>query len=155
MIPRIYIDSSVIGGCFDEEFDKWSIEFINEIKAGNIVALISDITLDELENAPGNVQEIFIKIPKSNIETLLKDDETHNLAELYIKEGAVTGKFLEDALHIAIATINRADVLVSWNFKHIVNLERIRKYNSVNLKNGYHILEIRTPREVLNENKTI
>ncbi len=155
MIQRIYIDTSVIGGCFDKEFDIWSIGFINEVKTGNIIALISDITIDELENAPKNVQEIFNKIPRSHIETLIKDDETESLAELYIKEGAVTRKFFEDALHIAIATINKADVLVSWNFKHIVNLERIRKYNSVNLKNGYHILEIRTPREVLNENKTI
>ncbi len=52
-----------------------------------------------------------------------------------------------DCLHIALATINRADFLVSWTFKHIVNLERIRGYNSINIKNGYKQLEIRSPRE--------
>ncbi len=113
--------------------------------------MVSDITLEELENAPNNVQSVLPSIPKINIETLIKDDETENLAQLYIKEEAVTIKFYEDALHIAIATINKADILVSWNFQHIVNIDKIRKYNSVNLKNGYPILEIRTPREVLNE----
>jgi hypothetical protein len=62
---------------------------------------------------------------------------------------AVPNKFYEDALHIAIATINQVNVLASWNFKHIVNLDRIRMYNSVNLKNGLPMLEIRTPREIL------
>jgi len=68
-----------------------------------------------------------------------------------VKEGAITKKFHEDALHIAIATINKVDVLVSWNYKHIVNLDRIKKYNSVNMKLGYMILEIRNPREILYE----
>lgn len=54
-----------------------------------------------------------------------------------------------DAQHIATATISRVDVLVSWNFKHIVNLEKIHGYNSVNLRLGYPILEIRTPIEVI------
>jgi predicted nucleic acid-binding protein len=151
MIQRIYVDTSVIGGCLDDEFSEWSTEFINEIISGRIIALISDITLEEIENAPKRVRDILPGIPQKNIETLIKDDEAEDLAAKYIDEGAVTGKFYEDALHIAVATINRADVLVSWNFKHIVNLDKIRKYNSVNLKNGYPILEIRTPREVLNE----
>jgi predicted nucleic acid-binding protein len=151
MIQRIYIDTSVIGGCFDNEFSKWSIKFFDEIKSGNIIALVSDLMLEEIENAPINVRDLFLTLPHSNIETLLKDNETENLAGLYIYEKAVTKKFYQDALHIAIATVNKADVLVSWNFKHIVNLERIRKYNAVNLKNGYHFLEIRTPREVLYE----
>ena len=60
-------------------------------------------------------------------------------------------KFFEDALHIAIATINKVDVLVSWNFKHIVNINRIRLYNSVNLKSGYSMIDIRSPREILTE----
>jgi hypothetical protein len=53
-------------------------------------------------------------------------------------------------LHIALATLNNADVLASWNFKHIVNLDRIRLYNSINLRLGYRLIEIRTPREILN-----
>ena len=90
-------------------------------------------------------------IPEKSKEYVFNDEEAENLADTYLKEGAITKKFHEDALHIAIATINKVDVLVSWNFKHIVNLDRIKKYNGVNLKHGYMILEIRNPREILKE----
>jgi hypothetical protein len=84
------------------------------------------------------------------LEIFIADEETKKLAELYINEKAVSRNFFEDALHIAVSTINQINVLASWNFKHIVNLDRIRMHNAVNLKNGYSILEIRTPREILN-----
>ena len=77
------------------------------------------------------------------------NDEVIKLAETYINDGALTNKSY-NALYIALATINNADVLASWNFKHIVNINRIRLYNSINLKLGYKMLEIRTPREILN-----
>jgi hypothetical protein len=73
-----------------------------------------------------------------------------NLLKHISTEGALTNKSYNDALHIALATINNADVLASWNFKHIVNINRIRLYNSINLKLGYKMIEIRTPREILN-----
>ena len=111
--------------------------------------MVSDITLDELSDAPDRIQENFERIPQKNIEILISNTETRNLAEQYILEGAISGKFYEDALHIAIATINQVNVLASWNFKHIVNLERIRLYNAVNLKTGYPLLEIRSPREII------
>ena len=111
--------------------------------------MISDITLDELSDAPEQVQENFRKIPEDNLEILISDLESEKLADLYVVEGAVSRKFYEDALHIAISTINQVNVLASWNFKHIVNLDRIRLYNAVNLKNGYTMLEIRNPREIL------
>lgn len=65
--------------------------------------------------------------------------------------GVLPAKMRVDAQHIAIATVGRVDVLVSWNFKHIVNLRRIHGYNSVNLRRGYPMIEIRTPREVLSD----
>ena len=114
------------------------------------IAVISDITLDELDNARQEVRELIKLIPEEAKEYVLNDQEAEELANAYLKEGAITKKFHEDALHIAIATINKVDVLVSWNFKHIVNLDRIKKYNGVNLKHGYTILEIRNPREILN-----
>jgi hypothetical protein len=95
-----------------------------------------------------NVQKNLNKIPDDYIEVVISDAESRDLANLYLDEKAVSSKYYEDALHIAIATINKVDVLVSWNFKHIVNLERIRKYNAVNLMNGYTMLEIRNPREI-------
>ena len=74
-----------------------------------------------------------------------------SLAEAYIKEGVVGEANRVDAQHIAIATIQRVDVLVSWNFQHIVNWSRIRAFNSVNLRLGYPQLEIRSPQQVYYE----
>jgi len=149
MKQRVYIDTSVIGGCFDSEFKEWSNKLFDEFKSGRKMAVISDITLDELSDAPEIIRNNFKKIPENNIEILISDNETRKLAKQYILEGAVSKKYYEDALHIAIATINQVSVLASWNFKHIVNLDRIRLYNAVNLKNGYPLLEIRSPREIL------
>jgi hypothetical protein len=149
MRQKVYIDTSVIGGCFDSEFEEWSNRLFNDFKSGKRIAVISDITLDELLDAPEQVQENFRKIPEDNLEILVTDQEAEKLADLYVLEGAVSRKFYEDALHIAISTINQVNVLASWNFKHIVNLDRIRLYNAVNLKNGYTMLEIRNPREIL------
>ena len=149
MKQKVYIDTSVIGGCFDSEFEEWSNKLFDDFKSGKRIAVISDITLDELSEAPERVQENFRKIPEDNLEILISDDESRKLADLYVHEGAVSKKFYEDALHIAISTINQVNVLASWNFRHIVNLDRIRLYNAVNLKNGYTMLEIRNPREIL------
>lgn len=88
-------------------------------------------------------------IPEQFKEHILNNQETEELASQYIKEKVVTKKFYEDALHLAIATVYKVDVLVSWNFRHIVNLDKIRMYNAVNLKNGYSLIEIRNPREIL------
>jgi predicted nucleic acid-binding protein len=150
MKQRVYIDTSVIGGCFDQEFEEWSNRLFNDFKTGKKIAVISDITIDELSDAPQRVQDYMNTIHDDSLEILISDAESRELANKYITEKAVSSKFYEDALHIAIATINQVTVLASWNFKHIVNLDRIRMYNSVNLKNGFSILEIRTPREILN-----
>ena len=152
MKQRVYIDTSVIGGCFDQEFEEWSNRLFDDFRAGKKIAVISDITLDELSDAPQQVQDNFTTIPDDSLEILIANPESRELAEKYIAEKAVSNKFYEDALHIAIATTNQVNVLASWNFKHIVNLDRIRMYNSVNLKNGFSILEIRTPREILKFN---
>ncbi|MBU7044809.1 MAG: PIN domain protein [Theionarchaea archaeon] len=113
--------------------------------------VISDLTLKELEEAPPNVGKLVEEIPEKHREFVILDNEAKLLACHYIREGAITEKYLVDAQHIAVATIQRVDVLVSWNFKHIVNLNRIRLYNSVNLKYGYPLLEVRSPQEVLYE----
>ncbi len=148
---RIYTDTSVFGGCFEDEFERWSRLLINEFIAGNKILMISGITVKELSLAPGLVKELFEEIPKKNIEYADITDDAEKLAKQYIREKVVSAKFEGDAYHIAIATVNRADVLVSWNFKHIVNLSRIRLYNSINLKYGYPLIEIRTHMEVLDE----
>ncbi|MGC1376724.1 MAG: hypothetical protein WA821_10885 [Anaerolineales bacterium] len=106
----------------------------------------------ELEEAPARVRRLLNELPDDLIERLSLGEEAIALANVYIQDGAVAESSLSDARHIAMATIARADVLVSWNFKHIVNLNRIRRFNAVNLKLGYPQIEIRSPSEVLNEN---
>ncbi len=146
---KVYTDTSVIGGCFDEEFKVWSVQLFEEFKAGMKTFMLSDLTLQELELAREEVRIKPNEISQKNIIPLVTTEEAINLASTYISEGALTNKSYNDALHIAIATIENADVLASWNFKHIVNIDRIRLYNSINLRLGYKMLEIRTPREIL------
>jgi predicted nucleic acid-binding protein len=149
LISRVYIDTSVIGGYIDSEFKEWSIKLFDEFKNGKKIAVVSDITLDELELAPKKVQNILSSIPDKNVIIVESNAEIEVLAKQYILRKAVSEKFYLDALHIAIATYYNVTVLSSWNFKHIVNLDRIIKYNSVNIEMGYKILEIRSPRDIL------
>ncbi|MGB3458360.1 MAG: PIN domain protein [Halobacteriota archaeon] len=146
---RIYIDTSVIGGCLDKEFQNASRQLIDKFKQGEMIAVISELTTLELKDAPQEVRDIIREIPEENIDYEELTEEAVNLARKYIVEGVIGEGKLVDAEHIAIATINRVDVLVSWNFRHIVNLSKIRGYNSVNLKYGYPLLEIRSPLEVI------
>ncbi len=146
---KLYLDTSIFGGYFEPEFQVWTKKLVEEIIKGNYIAVINDLTLFELENAPLHVRDLADKIIKTNAEFVTVDSACTDLAKIYIKEKIVTSKYQSDALHIATATINRIDVVISWNFKHIVNLNRIRLYNSVNLKYGYSIIDIRSPREIV------
>jgi hypothetical protein len=146
---KVYSDTSTLGGCFDEEFSEWSNALLEEFRIGKKLLVLSDLTLQELEPAPQEVKDKLAEVPGKYQIAIGMTDEAFQLAETYINEGALTMKSFNDALHIALATIYNADVLASWNFKHIVNLSRIRLYNSVNLKLGYKMIEIRTPREIL------
>jgi hypothetical protein len=148
---RIYIDTSVVGGCLDEEFKEDSTRLFDEFIKGLKILVISDLLLLELEGAPEEVKSILKKVPAENIEYVSLTEESIALAHAYIKEGAAAERNLSDARQIAIATVERVDVLASWNFKHIVNIGRIHLLNSVNLKLGYPLLEIRSPTEVLYE----
>ncbi len=113
MIPRVYIDTSVIGGCLDDEFATWSNLLCNEFRSRIKIAVISDLTLRELEDAPEEVRQILSKLPSESIEYVFLNDEAVALADAYIAEGVVDEKHLIDAQHIAIATMERVDVLVS------------------------------------------
>ncbi len=147
MKPRIYIDTSVFGGYFDEEFRDHTIPLFDRIKNGEFIILFSTVTQDELENAPEKVKDLLKSLKADLTEFIEITNDTIDLASEYVIEKVVGKTSYADCLHIALATINRADFLVSWNFKHIVNMERIRGYNSINIKNGYKQLEIRSPRE--------
>ena len=146
---RIYIDTSVIGGCFDIEFAVWSNKLFDEFINGDKIAVISETTLDELNEAPLQVKLKLKSIPIENIEILQVNNDIEFLAKKYIELKAIPEKCYDDSTHIAYASFSKVDYLVSWNFKHIVNVYRIQKYNSINLMFGYKILDIRTPREVI------
>ena len=147
MKQRIYIDTSVFGGYFDEDFAEHTIPLFNRLRNNEFTLLFSTVTQDELENAPEKVKELVKSLRTEWTEYLEITDEAVDLATEYITEKVVGQTSFADCLHIAIATIDRADFLVSWNFKHIVNVQRISGYNAVNIKNGYKQLEIRSPRE--------
>lgn len=149
---RIYVDTSVFGGCFDSEFEIWSNRLIEQFKIGKFKAVISEVSEFELKFAPNHIKQILTGIPSKYLEIAKLTVESKKLSEHYLKEKIVTKKSLADTQHIAIASVQQVDLLVSWNFKHIVNFDKIRLYNSVNLKYGYKILEIRNPRDLTDEN---
>ena len=146
---RIYLDTSVFGGYYDVEFDEWTKPLFERINNGEFTILISTILDEELEFAPDRIKTLLNHLDNSFTEFLKDKDEAINLATEYIDERVVGETSYTDCLHIALATIYQADLLVSWNFKHIVNVERIRGYNYINLKNGYKQLDIRSPRELM------
>lgn len=147
MKPRIYIDTSVFGGYFDEEFSEHTIPLFDRFRNNEFILLFSAITQDELESAPGKIKELVKSLKAGNTEFLETTGEAVDLANEYLSEKVVGQTSFADCLHTALATTNRADFLVSWNYKHFVNVQRIRGYNSINMKNGYKPLEIRSPRE--------
>jgi len=153
MIQRIYIDTSIVGGFFDKEFKDVTQKLFTRLEKKEVKFVISDLLELELEYAPDFVKDLLTKFKKSYFERVEITQEAIDLANHYIKEKVVGKSSLEDCRHIAIATINRVDVLASWNFKHIVNLSRIKGYNGVNLKLGYPIIEIRTPNELIQYEK--
>ena len=150
---NLYIDTSVIGGYFDVEFEKETKLLFQNILEGEFNMVYSSVTEDELLNAPLLVKELLNAIPADCKTKIELTEEAVLLADTYIQENVVGKTSREDCFHIALATIFKADILVSWNFKHIVNVMRIRGYNAVNLKLGYSAIDIRSPKEIVNYEK--
>jgi len=153
MKQRIYVDTSVFGGMFDVEFQMETVLFFEMVNAGEILCLYSDITEKELINAPKNVREFFENLTDEQKQKIPVTPEALALAKIYVEENVVVKTSFDDCVHIATATVNRADMLVSWNFKHIVNVYHIRNYNSINLKRGYPIINIHSPKELVGYEK--
>lgn len=147
---RIYVDSSVIGGCFDLEFEKWSNGLFRDFHVGTFLPVLSDIVDAEMRNAPPEVAEKHAELLGLETERIKLSDEAIDLAGVYIKQKVVSPNYRDDALHIALATVAQVDILVSWNFKHIVNFGKIRQFNSINMRQGYNTIQIYSPREVTN-----
>jgi len=150
MRQRIYIDTPVVGGYFDEEFKEAKIKLFERLEKNEIIFVVPDLLDLELMNAPKHVREHLLKYSADKFQRVELTEEAVKLADAYIQQKVVGKTSLEDCRHIAMATIYKVDVLASWNFKHIVNLDRIKGYNSVNLRLGYSMIEIRSPKELIN-----
>jgi hypothetical protein len=149
MIQRIYIDTSIVGGYFDEEFEEATAMLFQRLEKREVIFVVSDLLDLELINAPNHVKELLFKYSVDFFERVELTGEAVKLADKYIEEKVVGKSSIEDCRHIAMATIYKVDVLASWNFKHIVNLDRIKGYNSVNLRLGYTMIEIRSPKDLV------
>ena len=146
---RIYVDTSVFGGCFDEEFSKESELLFQEIKNGKFALVISGTTSRELNDAPQEVQDVLAGLPPEAVEVIDLSEEIYALRDAYLKAAVVGPASEADAEHIAAASVAGVDFVVSWNFKHIVHYEKIRGYQAINLLQGYEPIQIFSPKEVV------
>lgn len=146
---RVYVDTSVFGGTQDNEFRVASKKFFEMVKRGEFHVLFSDAVLVELINAPPAIKEILGGLSSDLLELVTIDEEVDELTDQYIKAGVLGPASYYDAQHVATATVARADLILSWNFRHIVNFNRIKGFNSVNIRLGYHAMTIMSPREVI------
>jgi len=145
---RIYIDTSVLGGCFDPEFAVWSNGLVRDFRAGRLLPVLSDVTAAEVLRAPDIVRDLHQDLLVLAGAVLPVTEEALSLLAAYEARGILAPRFRTDMLHIALATLAHVDALVSWNFKHIVRLEKIRLFNAVNAELGCKALSILSPREV-------
>ena len=148
-VSSLYLDTSVIGGYFDKEWMADTRELWAQAQAGKWRLLTSIVTERELENAPENVRQLFLNTFQDASELLMATEEAEDLAEEYLRAGVVSPKFADDALHVAVCSTHRIPYLVSWNFRHLVNVRREAGFNAVNLLQGYPSLSIVNPKELI------
>jgi len=151
---RVYADTSVFGGVADEEFAEPSRRFLERVRRGEVILVVSTEVLRELRGAPQIVRQELEGLPQENLEAAEVTAEVEALADAYIAAGVLGGGWRGDAIHVAAASVSGADLIVSWNFRHIVNYNRIPRYNAVNASNGYKPIEIRSPAEVAYDDET-
>ena len=150
---RVYIDTSVVGGCLDPEFREASVQLFERFRTGDLIAVVSNLLVFELSKAPPEVRSMLEMIPFAHREDVLVTREAGGLAKRYIAAGALSRSMKADAEHIATATVHSVAVLASWNFKHIVNVRRIHGYNAVNRQEGRPLVVIQTPAEVVHHGR--
>jgi predicted nucleic acid-binding protein len=151
---KLYLDTSVFGGCYDEAegWDEDSKRVLNYCQVGRAKLIRTPLLDIELRAAPQKINALLQSIPESNQIRVPITEEITQLAEEYLSAKIMTRKSYEDCIHVAAATISRAHAIVSWNFKHIVRLDKIRAFNTVNLTLGYGMITILSPADVYLEN---
>ena len=144
---RAYVDTSVFGGVHDKEFREGSERFFRAVRAGVFTIFSSEPLSLEIARAPQRVRDTFDEHQRF-AEPLPRTEEADDLADAYILAKVLPPASRVDALHVALASVAHADIVVSWNFKHLVQLRRIRAFHAVNVLHGYPMIEIRSPLEV-------
>ena len=152
---KLYLDTSVLAALCDpgpEDRLAATRRILDGLTAGSWDAYISALVLEEVSRAHDSVRrKIAMALDKSPVTVLDESEESVALAQAYIEAGAIPSDYEDDARHIAIATLNDINVIVSWNFRHMVNIERKRRINSVNLREGCPLIDIVSPWEISDE----
>lgn len=146
---RVHADTSVFGGCFDEEFSRASKAFFEQVRQDRFGLVVSAVTAEELVVAPDRVRAVLDAVPNEHLEYREVAESMEHLRDAYLAAGILGESSDADALHVAAATVLEVDLIVSWNFKHIVHFEKIRGFNAVNRLNGYKLVDIHSPLEVI------
>lgn len=150
-MTTVYVDTSVFGGCYDDEFSEYSFKLLNEFKRGVKKMMVSDVVYYELQGASENIRLQAFKVPFLFMTITKASQKAYSLARKYISEGVLGVESRLDALHVATASLQGADMIASWNFKHMVNAGKIDLFNAINNHMGYRTIKIRSPREILNQ----
>ncbi len=150
---KIYLETTIINFYFaDDAPDKKAdtIQLFQEMKKGNYEAYTSNAVLDEINEASEQLrQKLLSLLVKYDIPVLEEGSDVDRLADLYVSEGIIPLKYREDTVHIAMATITGMDIILSWNFKHIVKRKTILMTNLINAREGYKNIDIYSPSEVI------
>jgi len=153
-VPTLYLDTSVIGGYFDTEWMKGTRELWRLMELGLCQFVTSSVTVDEITLAREHVRDLFaLHFDTSAILPLT--DDARALADIYIRHGVLPQNCLNDARQVAVCTLAGINLLVSWNFKHLVNPERKKGFHAINMLQGQPHVSIVTPWEVIYDITTI
>ena len=152
-IPTLYLDTSVIGGAFDDEWKDATLELFRLASSGSYRLVTSVVAKREVEDAPPRVRQQFAELFADPAQVHLLTDEAESLAHEYVATGVVTSKYLDDARHVAVASVQGIAVIVSWNFRHLVNVQRSAGFNAVNLLQGWSPVRIVNPLELIYGNQ--
>ncbi len=147
---RVYADTSVYGGVFDDEFERPSRAFFDHVREGRFRLIVSPLVEDELTKAPLEVRDWFTQF-RSGADTVAVTADAITLRQAYLDASIVTAKSIGDALHVALATTSQCSLIVSWNFRHIVHYQKVPLYNAVNALHRHGVLDIRSPLEVIED----
>lgn len=150
---KLYFDTSVLNFAIATDVPnerQITLKLFEEVKQGKHEVFVSDVVFKEINRAPTSVAtKLKALLLDLNVVELLADEDAQSLSRKYIENGIIPKRYEDDAMHIAIASVNDLDVIVSWNFNHIVKVKTKKEVTGINLMMGYKEIEIYSPQEVI------